>query len=64
MEISLLFKIAGIGIVTAILNQVLARSGKEEIAMLSTLAGTVIVLMMIINLINQLFDSVRAMVQF
>ena len=60
---NLIFKIAGIGLIIAILNQVLVRSGKEEMATLTTLAGTIIVLLMILNLINTLFDSVRTMFQ-
>lgn len=59
MDISIIFKIAGIGIITAIVNQILKKSDKDEIATLSTLAGLIIVLLMVINLIGQLFDSLK-----
>lgn len=63
MDINLIFKIAAIGIVIAVLNRVLNQSGREEMAMLTTLAGVVIVLMMVIELISKLFDTVRTMFQ-
>ena len=59
MEIDLIFKIAAIGIIVSILNQVLSRSGREEQAMMTTLAGLIVVLMMIINEINTLFETVK-----
>lgn len=59
MEIELIFKIAAIGIIVAVLNQVLIRSGREEQAMMTTLAGLIVVLMMIINEINTLFETVK-----
>lgn len=59
MDISIIFKIAGVGIITAIVNQVLKKSDKEEIATLVTLAGLIIVLFMIINLITELFDGLK-----
>ncbi len=59
MDISLVFKIAAIGIVVSVLNQVLARSGREEQATLTTLAGLVVVLMMVVQQIAQLFDLMR-----
>lgn len=61
MDVNLIFKIAAIGIVLAVLNRVLNQSGREEMAMMTTLAGVVVVLMMVINLISNLFDSVRTM---
>ena len=63
MSVDLIFKIAGIGILVAVLNQVLDRSGKGEYATLATLAGVVIVLMMVINMISSLFDSVKTIFQ-
>jgi len=60
-DISLIFKIAGIGILVSVLNQVLVRSGREETAMVTTLAGLVLVLFMVINLISNLFTTVRTM---
>jgi len=61
IDINLIFKIAAIGILVSILNQVLKHSGREEMAMMTTIAGLVIVLFMIINLINDLFTTVRTM---
>ncbi|ERJ00533.1 stage III sporulation protein AC [Acetanaerobacterium sp. MSJ-12] len=60
MDVDLIFKIAAIGIIVAVLNQVLIRSGREEQAMLTTLAGLIVVLMMIIGEISTLFDTVKA----
>ena len=60
MDVDLIFKIAAIGIIVAVLNQVLIRSGREEQAMLTTLAGLIVVLMMIIGEIRTLFDTVKA----
>lgn len=59
MSIDLLFKIAAIGILVAVLYQVLVRAGREDQAMMTTLAGLVIVLSMVINEISNLFSSVR-----
>ena len=60
MEVDLIFRIAAIGIIVAVLNQLLIRSGREEQAMMTTLAGLIVVLMMIINQINALFQAVKA----
>ncbi len=60
VEVDLIFKIAAIGIIVAVLNQLLIRSGREEQAMMTTLAGLIVVLMMIINEINALFQAVKA----
>ena len=60
MNIDIIFKIAAIGILVAVVNQVLLRAGREEIAMLTTLTGVIVVLLMVVNLINDLFNSVRA----
>lgn len=59
MEIDIIFKIAGIGILTAVISQILKNSGKEDIATLATLAGVVLVLVMIINMISDLFENIR-----
>ena len=59
MDVSLIFKIAAIGIVVSVLNQVLSRSGREEQATMTTLAGLVVVLMMIVQQIADLFQLVR-----
>ena len=60
VEVDLIFKIAAIGIIVAVLNQLLIRSGREEQAMMTTLAGLIVVLMMIINEINSLFHAVKS----
>ncbi len=60
MDVDLIFKIATIGIIVAVLNQVLIRSGREEQAMMTTLAGLIVVLMMIIVQINTLFETVKS----
>ncbi len=59
MSIDLLFKIAAIGILVAVLYQVLVRAGREDQAMMTTLAGLIIVLSMVIKEVSSLFDSVR-----
>lgn len=59
MNIDLLFKIAAIGILVAVLYQVLVRAGREDQAMMTTLAGLIIVLTMVIKEISSLFDTVR-----
>ena len=64
MEIDLIFKIAAIGIIVSILNQVLSRSGREEQATMTTLAGLVVVLMMIAQKIADLFDLVKDLFNF
>ena len=61
MSIDLLFKIAAIGILVAVLHQVLVRAGREDQAMMTTLAGLVIVLTMVIQEISNLFNTVRTM---
>ncbi len=61
MNIDLLFKIAAIGILVAVLNQVLVRAGREDQAMMTTLAGIVIVLSIVINEISNLFSTVRTL---
>lgn len=64
MEIDLIFKIAAIGIIISILNQVLVRSGREEQATMTTLAGLVVVLMMVVQRIAALFDLVKDLFHF
>ena len=59
MDVDLIFKIAAIGIIVAVLNQVLIRAGREEQAMMTTLAGLIVVLMMIIKEISNLFETVK-----
>lgn len=59
MEIDLIFKIAAIGIIVAVLNQLLVRSGREDQAMMTTLAGLVVVLYMMVDVIANLFDTIK-----
>ena len=59
MDVDLIFKIAAIGIIVSVLNQVLIRAGREEQATMTTLAGLVVVLMMMIEQISTLFDTVK-----
>lgn len=61
MGVDIIFKIAAIGILTAVTNQILKYSGKDEIATFVTLAGVVIVLFMVINLISDLFETVKTL---
>lgn len=60
LEVDLIFKIAAIGIIVAVLHQVLIRSGREEQALMVTLAGIVVVLMMLVEQISLLFDTVKS----
>ena len=64
MEVDFIFKIAAIGIIVAVLNQVLIRSGREEQAMLTTLAGLIVVLTLIITKISDLFDMIKTLFSF
>lgn len=61
MDVDLIFKIAAVGILVAVLNQLLVRSGREEQAMMTTLAGLVVVLMMLVQQISDLFDMVKTL---
>ena len=64
MDIDLIFKIAAVGIIVSVLNQVLARSGREEQATMTTLAGLVVVLMIVAQKISELFDLVKTLFEF
>lgn len=64
MDIDLIFKIAAIGIIVSILNQVLSRSGRDEQATMTTLAGLVVVLMMVVQEIADLFELVKRLFDF
>ena len=59
MEVDLIFKIAAIGIVVSVLNQLLIRSGREEQAMLTTLAGLIVVLSILLQEVSQLFTTIK-----
>ena len=64
MVVDLIFKIAAIGILVAVLNQLLVRSGREEQAMMTTLAGLVVVLMIMVQEISDLFDLIKTLFRF
>lgn len=64
MDVDLIFKIAAIGILVAVLNQLLVRSGREEQAMMTTLAGLVVVLMMMVQEISDLFNLIKVLFDF
>ena len=64
MQVDLVFKIAAIGILVAVLNQLLVRSGREEQAMMTTLAGLIVVLMILLEEIAKLFNTVKILFGF
>ena len=64
MELDLIFRIAAIGIVVAVLNQLLVRSGREEQALMTTLAGLVVVMMMLVREISDLFQLIKTLFGF
>lgn len=64
MDIDLIFKIAAVGIIESILNQVLVRSGREEQATMTSLAALVVVLMIVVQRIAELFDMVKTLFEF
>ena len=63
MQGELLFQIAGVGLLTTVVASLLQRSGRDELATLSTVAGLAIVLLMVVNLVSELFSSVRSIFQ-
>lgn len=64
MDIDLIFRIAAVGIIVSILNQVLSRSGREEMATMTTLAGLVVVLIVLVQEISDLFNLVKSLFGF
>lgn len=64
MDVDMIFKIAAIGIIVAVLNQLLIRSGREDQALLTTIAGLVVALMMIITEISDLFETIKRVFGF
>ncbi len=64
MGVDIIFKIAAIGILTAIVGQILKQTGKDEIATMSTLAGLIIVLLMILGMIGDLFTAIKTLFSF
>ena len=61
MEVDILFRIAAIGILITVISQLLTRAGRDDIATLATISGLVVVMIMVINMISELFSSIRAM---
>ena len=61
MDVDFIFQVAGIGIIVAVLNQLLQRSGRDDQAMMTTLAGVIIVLSIVIKEISTLFETVRTL---
>ena len=61
MDVDFIFRIAGIGILVTVIGQVLTRAGREDIAMLATLSGLVVVLLMVVNMISDFFVCIRGM---
>lgn len=61
MDINFVFKIGAIGILITVISQVLARAGREDIATLASLAGLIVVLMMVVNMVSEFFESIRVM---
>ncbi|MEE0947033.1 MAG: stage III sporulation protein AC [Acutalibacteraceae bacterium] len=60
MDVDFIFRVAAIGIIVTVLNQLLVRSGREEQAMMTTLAGLVVVMLMIVGVIGELFETVKS----
>lgn len=61
MDINFVFKIGAIGILITVISQILARAGREDIATLASLAGLIVVLMMVVNMVSEFFESIRVM---
>lgn len=60
MDVDFIFKVAAVGIIVTVLHQLLVRSGREEQAMMTSLAGLVVVLLMVVNVIAELFETVKS----
>ena len=61
MDIEFIFRIGAIGVLITVISQVLTRAGREDIATLATLAGLIVVLMMVVNMVAEVFESIRVM---
>lgn len=64
MGVEIIFKIAAIGLLTAIVGQILKQTGKDEIATMATLAGLILVLLMVLNMIGDLFTTIKTLFSF
>lgn len=63
MDIDFVFRIAGIGIIVTVISQLLTRAGRDDIALLATLSGLVVVLMMVVGMISDFFTGIRSLLQ-
>lgn len=63
MDVDIVFKIAGIGITIAVINQILAKAGREDYALMTSLAGVIVVLFFIIQMISDFFETVKTLFQ-
>ncbi|QHI74038.1 stage III sporulation protein AC [Aminipila terrae] len=63
MDVDIIFKIAGIGIAIAVINQILTKAGREDYALMTTLAGIIVVLFFIIRMISEFFETVKTLFQ-
>ena len=63
MDIDFVFRIAGIGIIVTVISQLLTRAGRDDIALLATLSGLVVVLMMVVGMISDFFSNIRSLLQ-
>lgn len=63
MDVDIIFKIAGIGVAIAVINQILAKAGREDYALMTTLTGIVIVLFFIVDMISKFFETVKTLFQ-
>lgn len=64
MQVDLIFKIAGIGIIVAVLNQLLVRAGRDDQALMTTIVGLIVVLMSVVQQISRLFSSIKSVFGF
>lgn len=63
MDVDIVFKIAGIGITIAVINQILSKAGREDYALMTSLAGVIVVLFFIIEMISDFFETVKTLFQ-
>ena len=61
MEVDILFRIAAIGILVTVISQILTRAGRDDIAMMATLSGLIVVLVMVVTMVSEFFGAIRSM---
>jgi len=61
VEVDILFRIAAIGILVTVISQILTRAGRDDIAMMATLSGLIVVLVMVVNMVSEFFGAIRSM---